>query len=127
MAIIGVIFKNCPFQTFDLQLRFCLKFISKEKSLPSRNEMLQDTANDMNERWTVRKLSERSAHAFGDGWQDKYYDDLAKSADIMPIKLHVMRMYSENRRNQDRDFTTYRNYKFTIIDDENFEVKLMGA
>ena len=30
LAIIGLIFLNCPFQTFDLQVRFALKFMTEK-------------------------------------------------------------------------------------------------
>lgn len=124
LAIIGLIFLNCPFQTFDLQVRFCLKFMTEELALPSREEMLADTTKDMNERW-LRGLSHRKAHGFGEGFQEIYYADLAASANIDPIKPYVTKMYNENRRNMQNDITTFRHYKFTIIDDEHFESFLM--
>lgn len=124
LAIIGIIFNNCPFQTFDLQVRFCLKFLTGGKSLPSREDMLKDTEREMTERWQ-RGLSLRKAHSFGDGYQDEYYRDLAATADIQPIKPYVTKMYSRNRQNRQRDLTTFRDYKFTIIDDENFKVEVL--
>lgn len=124
LAIIGLIFLNCPFQTFDLQLRFCLKFMTGKLVLPSREEMLADTTRDMNERWS-RGWSYRKAHAFGEGLQEIYYADLATSANVEPIKPYVTKMYNENRRNMLKDITTFRRYKFTIIDDEHFECALM--
>lgn len=93
-------------------------------SLPTREEMLAETAKDMNERWS-RGLSHRKAHAFGEGFQEIYYADLAASANIDPIKSYVCKMYNENRRNMQNDYTTFRHYKFAIIDDEHFESILM--
>lgn len=125
MAIIGLMFNNCPFQTFDLQLRFCLKFMSGEKLLPARNEMLEDTQADMSERWS-RGLSKRKAHSLhGDGIQEIYYADLAATADIIPIKPYVIKMYNESRLFKQKDLRTFRNYKFIIIDDENFKTTLL--
>lgn len=125
MAIIGIIFNNCPFQTFDLQIRFYLKFMTGEKLLPSREIMVADTEKDMNERWQ-RGLSRRKAHSFGNGYQNEYYRDLAVTADIQPIKQYVTKMYSENQRNRQKDIKTFRNYKFTIINDETFETRLLS-
>ena len=126
LAIIGVIFRNCPFQTFDLQLRFVLKFISGELTLPSREEMLAETAKDMEERWS-RGLSHRKAHAFGRGFQEIYYEDLARTAQIDPIKPYVTKLYNETerRRNMENDLSLYRRFKFTVIDDENYECVLL--
>lgn len=125
MAIIGIIFNNCPFQTFDLQIRFCLKYFTGEKLLPSREMMLSDTEKDMNDRWQ-RGLSQRKAHSFGDGYQNEYYKNLAVTADIQSIKQYVTKMYSENQRNKQKDITTFRNYKFTIINDESFKTELLS-
>lgn len=124
LAIIGLIFNNCPFQTFDLQVRFCLKFMMGKLAMPSREAMLTETTREMNERWS-RGLSHRKAHSFGEGFQEIYYADLASSANIDPIKPYVTKMYNENRRNMQNDNTTFRRYKFTIIDDERFESILM--
>lgn len=126
LAIIGLIFLNCPFQTFDLQLRFVLKFITGKLLLPSRDEMLADTARDMSER-SSRGLSHRKAHSFGEGYQEIYYADLATTAQVEPIKPYVTKLYNETRMNAKQDLTTFRHYKFTIIDDENFESVLLPA
>lgn len=98
--------------------------MTEELALPSREEMLADTTKDMNERW-LRGLSHRKAHGFGEGFQEIYYADLAASANIDPIKPYVTKMYNENRRNMQNDITTFRHYKFTIIDDGHFESFLM--
>jgi dimethylaniline monooxygenase (N-oxide forming) len=94
------------------------------KALASREEMLADTEKDMEARWS-RGLSKRKAHSFGEGWQEKYYEDLAITADVEPIKPYVTKMYIENRLNQRKDLATFRRYKFTIIDDENYETTLL--
>lgn len=125
LAIIGLIFLNCPFQTFDVQIRFCLEFMTGKLALPTRQEMLEDTNRDMSERW-ARGLSRRKAHAFGEGFQEIYYADLARIANIEPIKAYVTKLYNENRRNMQADITSFRRYKFTIIDDETFESAIMS-
>lgn len=93
-------------------------------SLPSRAAMLEDTASDMSERWS-RGLSHRKAHSFGEGFQEIYYADLAATAQVEPIKPYVTKLYNETRKNVKQDLTTFRRYKFTIIDDENFESVLL--
>jgi hypothetical protein len=95
-----------------------------KQSLPSRDEMLTDTARDMSERWS-RGLSHRKAHSFGEGYQEIYYADLATTAQVAPIKSYVTKLYNETRKNAKEDLTTFRRYKFTIIDDENFESVLL--
>lgn len=92
--------------------------------LPSRDEMLANTARDMSERWS-RGLTYRKAHSFGEGYQEIYYKDLASTAQVEPIKPYVTKLYNETRKNAKEDLTTFRLYKFTIIDDENFESVLL--
>lgn len=124
IGIIGLPVYVCPFQTFDLQIRFCLTFMTGRKELPSKEEMLEDTKRDMNGRWQ-RGFKREKAHAFGKGLQDVYFDELASAASIVPIKLVVLKMYDENKRHQEFDFANYRRYKFTILGDENFEARIL--
>lgn len=125
MALIGLPVYVCPFQMFDLQIRFCLTFMTRRKELPSKEEMLQDTEREMNERWT-RGVSKRNAHTMGKGIQDKYYADLASLASIDSIKPVMLKMYNENRRNQVENFSNYRRMKFCVVDDDNFTTKLLS-
>lgn len=123
MAIIGLPVYVCPFQMFDLQIRFCLQFMTGRKKLPSKDEMLLETEREMNEQWQ-RGLRKSKAHALGKGYQDAYFAALSTTAEIEPVKPVVLKMYNLNRDNQQNDFANYRRYNFTILDDENFEAKL---
>lgn len=124
LGLIGLPVYVCPFQMFDLQIRFCLTFMTRQKELPPKEQMIEDTDREMNGRW-IRKLTKRKAHSLGMGYQDKYYADLASTAGITPIKPVILRMYDENKRNQKSNFANYRHMKFTVIDDESFEAKLL--
>ena len=124
LALIGLPVYVCPFQMFDLQIRFCLTFMTRPNQLPSRQEMIEDTNREMNGRW-VRGLAKNKAHSMGQGHQDKYYSDLAETANTTPIKPVMLQMYNENRRNQQFNFANYRKMKFTVLDDENFETRLL--
>lgn len=124
LGLIGLPVYVCPFQMFDLQIRFCLTFMTRRKQLPSKEEMIEDTDREMNGRW-ARGVTKRKAHAMGMGLQDKYYAELASIAGITPIKPVILRMYEENRRNQQMNFVNYRKMKFTVIDDENFVSRLL--
>ncbi|CRK97656.1 CLUMA_CG011041, isoform A [Clunio marinus] len=123
MGIIGLPVYIAPFQAFDLQIRFCLTFITGRKMLPSKEEMCANTEKDMNERWS-RGLPKKKAHAFGSMYQDKYFDDLASFARITPVKPVILKIYDQNKFNQQNDLVHYRQYKYTVIDDEQFEAIL---
>lgn len=124
MAIIGLPVYVCPFQMFDLQIRFALTFMTGRKSLPSREDMLKDMNRDMNARW-ARGLTAKKAHSMGKDYQDMYFAELAMSAEVKPIKPVILKMYNRNRENQVKDFQNYRKYKFTILNEENFEAEIM--
>lgn len=124
LAIIGLPFLTCPFQMFDLQIRFCLTFMTGRKELPSKDEMLEDTARDMGGRWQ-RGLTKTKAHSMGTSYQDQYYADLASTAGVDPVKPVVLKMFDENKRIQAMDFANYRNYIYRALDDETFKSLLM--
>ena len=124
MAVIGLPVNNCPFQTFDLQIKFCLTFMTSRKVLPPKIQLLDITDREMDERWQ-RGVKKQKAHALGVGYQEAYYADLAAIAEIDPIKSVVVKMYNHNKENQKYDFKNYRRYKFTVLDDDNFEARLL--
>jgi dimethylaniline monooxygenase (N-oxide forming) len=124
MAVIGLPINNCPFQTFDLQIRFCLTFMTKRKLLPSREEMLKMTEMEMNERWQ-RGITQRKAHMLGIDYQEAYYADLAATAGIVPMKPVIVKMYNRSWELRKEDLLKYRRYKFTVLNDEDFEATLL--
>lgn len=119
MAVIGLNNQVCPFQLFDLQVRFSLTFMTGRKPLPSKDVMIADTEYDMNER-SKRGFSKKMAHTLGSLFQEKYFYDLASTAQVDPIKPVILKMYNESHNHKSQDFHNYRQYKFTILDDENF-------
>lgn len=120
MGLIGLPFYVCPFQMFDLQIRFCLTFMTGRSDLPSKDEMLRDTEWEMNGRW-LRGLKRSKAHSMGTGYQDQYFAELASGAGVAPVKPVVLKMFDVNKRNQAMDFANYRRYTFRAFDDESFE------
>lgn len=119
MAFIGLHSQVCPFQLFDLQVRFFLTFLTSQKLFLSKDEMIKDTEFDMSERWK-RGLSKKKAHSLGKIYQEKYFADLASTAQIDPIKPVILKIYNESHQHKSQDFHSYRQYNFIILDDENF-------
>lgn len=46
------------------QVRFCMKFLSGQKQLPSKKEMLRETEEEMEKRW-AKGYKKRQAHLMG--------------------------------------------------------------
>lgn len=118
MGFIGIPNLICPNQLFDLQVRFCLTFMTGRKQLPPKEELMRDFEDDMESRW-ARGLPRKKGHVMAD-MQDKYYVDLASTAGIKPIQPVMAKMHKMTNINRDRDFLNFRRKKFTIIDDETF-------
>lgn len=118
LGFIGLPFYVCATQMFDLQARFCLKFISKQKSLPSKEEMMKDFHDEINER-TAKGLKKHQFHMMGSE-QNKYYADLAKIADIEPLKPVITKLHNWSSMRFLDDLTNFRKDVFRILDDETF-------
>ncbi|XP_070493552.1 senecionine N-oxygenase [Chironomus tepperi] len=118
LGFIGLPFYVCATQMFDLQARFCLKFINKEKELPSKEEMMQDFRDEMNKR-TTKGLKKHQFHMMGPE-QNKYYDDLARTADIEPLKPVITKLHNWSSMRFLDDLTNFRKDVFRILDDETF-------
>lgn len=118
MAIIGVPYFAVMFPLFDLQVRFCLTFMTGKMKLPTRAEMLEDTEKDMNERWT--RLKANKSHYLGTEKHAEYYDELSRTAKIEGIKPVIASIFSKSFENYFEDFHKFRRFNFKIVDDEEF-------
>lgn len=118
LGFIGLPFYVCATQMFDLQARFCLKFLTKQKELPTREEMMQDYRDDKNER-TSKGLKKHQFHMMGPE-QNNYYADLARTADIEPLKSVITKLHNWSSKRFLDDLTNFRKDVFRILDDETF-------
>lgn len=118
LGFIGLPFYVCAMQMFDLQARFCLKFMTGRKKLPSRDEMMKDFESQMNERFS-RNFKKHQAHMMGIE-QNKYYDDLAATAEIEPLKPVITKLHNWSSLRFLDDLLNFRKDVFRIVDDETF-------
>ncbi|XP_065077838.1 senecionine N-oxygenase-like [Ochlerotatus camptorhynchus] len=119
MALIGVPFYCIPTQMMDLQARFCMKYFTGERKLPSRDDMLRDMEADIAER-KRRGLPRKWMHKLPGDLQSKYYDDLATTAGIKPIRPALMKLFDECLRRRGESVQFYREDNFEIVSDEEF-------
>ncbi|KAL9703670.1 hypothetical protein quinque_007188 [Culex quinquefasciatus] len=125
MAFLGLPFHSCFTLMVDLQSRFCIKFFSGSKELPSQEEMWADNRRDEEER-AARGLLGKAAHMLDGDLQQRYYDELARVADIEPLKPVLTKLYDACITEKRNNMLTYRSNVYRIIDDENF-VKIRGS
>ncbi|XP_052871989.1 senecionine N-oxygenase-like [Anopheles cruzii] len=125
MAFIGLPFNACLMLMMDLQARFCLKFYSGQKNLPSREKMLRAWQEDTRER-EERKLTDKLTHMLAGDLQQRYYDDLARIAELETLKPVLAKMHAECISSKLED-VNFRNYEYRILDDHNFiKIPLSG-
>lgn len=123
-----------------LQVRFCMKFLTGEKALPTKIEMLAATAKDMQERWD-RGYKKHQAHMMGPDQvsshinspyllfcfhqkpfllQIKYYDDLSKVADIENLKPVMTKLHNDSSQRFLDDLVNFRKDIYRIVDNDTF-------
>lgn len=120
MGIIGLPYFAVAMPLFDLQIRFCLTFMTQQKFLPSRHDMLDDTKAEMKERWL--QLKRNKAHFLGMERHGKYYEDLANTAQIEGLKPVLAKIFNHSFTTFFNNFLECRHHNFKILDDENFSV-----
>jgi dimethylaniline monooxygenase (N-oxide forming) len=118
LGFIGLPFYVCAMQMFDLQTRFCLTFMCGRKEMPSKESMMSDFERQMNERF-ARNFKKHQAHMMGPE-QNKYYDDLALTAGIVPLKPVITKLHNWSSRRFVDDLLNFRKDVVRIVDDENF-------
>lgn len=118
LGFIGLPFYVCAMQMFDLQARFCLKFMTGRKAMPSRDEMMKDFERQMSERFS-NNFKKHQAHMMGPE-QNKYYDDLAATAEIAPLKPVITKLHNWSSTRFLDDLLNFRKDIFRIVDDETF-------
>lgn len=124
LAVIGLPNTVCPNQMFDLQVRFCLTFITGRKKLPTKEEMLEDLENDKRIQLVERNLPKHKFHMLGVGYHEKYYESMAELAEIEPILPVIPMMFKEGMKNLMHDFLNFRKTVFKVIDNKTFTTYL---
>ncbi|XP_011497965.1 PREDICTED: flavin-containing monooxygenase FMO GS-OX4-like [Ceratosolen solmsi marchali] len=120
LVFIGIPFYVCAFSMFDLQVRFVLRYLNKEKELPTRDSMLLDESQEKNSRFNIRGFTKRQFHMMGP-LQAEYYDDLADTANIERLLPVLSKLHNESSDRFLDDLVHYRDDRYKIIDNENYQ------
>ncbi|CAG9863786.1 unnamed protein product [Phyllotreta striolata] len=118
LSFIGIPFNVCTFHMFDLQARYFCEYLNGSMSLPSTEEMRRLTDEEMRLRWDTG-LSKKNSHMMGK-YQESYYNDLAKDANIETISPVYVKLRDISISNLYTDLMNFRDIKYKIIDDENY-------
>ncbi|KAG5680250.1 hypothetical protein PVAND_009772 [Polypedilum vanderplanki] len=118
MAIIGLPWFTLRIPLFELQIKFCMQYWSGRKNLPSREEMLQDIQEDFKTRNITENL--HKAHYLGFAKHGLYFDDLAKTSGIEPLKQVLVDLSTHQVQHAFENYKTFRFYNYKVLNDFEF-------
>jgi dimethylaniline monooxygenase (N-oxide forming) len=121
LAFIGLPFYAIAIPLSELQIKFCLQYWSGRKQLPSKEDMLKEVDEEFEKKNIRNGENHHKAHYLSvDGGPEKYYQDLAETAEISPMKPVFIKMYNHDFMHIFADFRTFRSFKYRVVDDYEF-------
>lgn len=99
-------------------MRFAMKFISGQKKFPSKYEMFADMNEQMEKHWK-KGYNKFKSHFLGPE-QVEYFKQLSETADVQNVPKVIVDMEFDSGKTQKILPYSFRNYKYTITDDETF-------
>lgn len=119
LAFIGLLNLISPNLLFDLQTKFVLKYLTGQKKLPAKEEMLSE--RETNEFKEIGLLDKKT-FPVNIASHIKYYNALVKEANVDAVRPVIFKICEKALYNAFYEASVYRTIKFRIIDDENYEV-----
>lgn len=119
LGMIGLCNLICPNSIFDMQARFCLAFMTGKKKLPSKEKMMEQFIEDIEERIKLGQPNKKF-HYLGERLQHKYLVDLASMSGTKPVMPCLSKIHTQCGINRNNNLFDFKNIKFHILDEENF-------
>ncbi|XP_031630062.1 flavin-containing monooxygenase FMO GS-OX5-like isoform X2 [Contarinia nasturtii] len=117
MAIVGL--QICAYSyMYDLQARLCLKFWNNEIIIPTKAEMLEDFEAERKRRKETG--NNRQTHLLGVD-QNSYLRDISKIGQMIQMPEVLLKIYDDCNELRVQFPNNYRDFNYTIIDDQTFE------
>lgn len=95
-----------------------MKFLTGEKALPSKTEMLTDMQIEL-QKHRGKGYGKRYTHFLGVE-QKEYFKQLAETSGVEGIPEVIAEMHSDSRATMKNTPSQFRKYKYIIIDDKTF-------
>lgn len=102
------------------QVRFVMQYLNGNATLPSREEMLADSEDQLKKRLTLG-WPKKKGHSIGGPLQREYFNDLSQTANIENVREIYLKIYDDSSIRRAEDPINYRNDVYTIIDEQQFE------
>nr|BCT26322.1 flavin-dependent monooxygenase [Euura sp. 'Pontania] len=117
MGLPGIVI---PFRMFHIQAQYIVHILTGRITLPSSKEMREDFEEEkrkcLNDGIALRhllKLKDR---------QWPYYDEIAAKANIATVPPVIRKIVEFVNKTRDQDLRTYKDYRYRVLDSENFTV-----
>ncbi|XP_042287989.1 flavin-containing monooxygenase FMO GS-OX5 isoform X2 [Thunnus maccoyii] len=120
LFFIGICKIICPFPNFDCQVQFSLAVLDGSVTLPSRAQMEDDVRRELQEKVARGVLQRHLLIMDRDQWE--YCQALARSAGFPPLRPVVRSLYEEVWRQRRIHPENYRNNKYRLISDTQWEL-----
>ncbi|XP_046544678.1 flavin-containing monooxygenase FMO GS-OX4-like [Haliotis rubra] len=120
LTFVGLCKMVSPFQVFHLQILVVMAMLEGKLTLPSKEEMDQDTEKDFQEH-LASGLQVHDAHSLDDR-QWSYNDQLADLANCQQLPRVIEKIWNKYQAMLHENSLTYRNMNFLRTSDESFDV-----
>ncbi|XP_046971080.1 senecionine N-oxygenase-like [Vanessa cardui] len=118
LFMMGFVVKACQVVTLDAQARYATALIKGNFTLPSTEVMLEEWQKRAD--IVISRGRPFSEIHFLAETEDEYYADLTKESGIDRVPPVMFKIRSLSIEAMEDNLYTYRNYAYTVIDDENF-------
>uniref|UniRef100_A0A224XD87 Flavin-containing monooxygenase n=1 Tax=Panstrongylus lignarius TaxID=156445 RepID=A0A224XD87_9HEMI len=121
MVIIGLPIKTFIFPLLETQAKCMIQILNGNATLPSADEMHKERQlNEQN--FQLKGIPKKSYHNIF-GLVRQYMSELFALGNLEPLKEVFFNILDENISLRKENLVSYRNYKFTIVDSENYEIE----
>ena len=122
MSFIGICVRLCPFPNYALQAKWVSSVLTGRKTLPSKEEMLQDEEAECQKRRDAG-MKKNMMHVMGVNFHQQYCETLADLASVpCTYTSAIHSLYSHVNAIREPYLATYRNKNFAIDGDKWKEV-----
>ena len=112
LCFIGIPIQICPFPQFDLQVRCFVKTLTGELVLPSREDMLADTNEEMESKLKLG-IARKHFHKMGASQWD-YNRTLCRLANLPDIPNPVEKLYNDVHDFRRKNLVTYKQNRYAF-------------
>jgi len=117
LCFIGIPVQICPFPQFDIQVRFFVKYLAGDLTLPSPEAMLEDSEEEKS-RKLDQGIASRHFHKMGSTQWD-YNRSLCKQADLNPLRKAVETLYNDVHERRRHNLTSYKKDVYELLTDKD--------